>query len=837
MKKLIVLALLAILIPNVFALTEQVEFGSPSDILEVSEYLEDVRETITGVDLPTGLKGFSITNAFGTVQANQYLRFFENSGNVVFDQDERDRVNHYLLFMDNDPLFKYELEFEMGLKSDITPVLTDIIGKEVFILGEKFTITNAFYSSTDSITIEFNNPTRNILFEDVLITSNENYQQAKVKVDGQLIEDSKVSITGSFNPIYTEVTINSIYYVLLSDAVLGDMYIASQQGVKSQLGEPEGLLTDKWDLVYEGLMDTGVTYVRFDVAGNREYDLEFTNQEGIFYDLPLASIRDVAVPFVYGTRDDNLWFTECMYPNYQPAYQIQSRDFFIVSNCMISDVNTFSLSTDNTCFTHTLRYDNIDTNNKKLTFTDLGIGAKEISYDNNNEGYLVISGIAYKVKVANPGVNNNLAIDLNGDTVIATELNNGGYGKVVVGIQGEGIIDLGYQACLDSSYNVLSRTYPIDTPNSTVPMGNQQTSTNINLITLQKEFDEAIENEVIKVTLKEVDLGGGQRFISIDRNSISTTSGFYFSGLKNLQENPDVWQALSGYGIFLELYDPVLGTEDLTFEYPLSQRGARVFVTFDNLTPEFEVKIIYPLDRSNLPVGKNELNVITNMPALCYFGYGRNPQNIMTDTGNLFHNQVIDVREGVNTIAVRCIQTPGVEAFDNALFFGEDKNKDTTPPEIIIIKPIADSTIIGEETLLEAKTNEEATCMFSLTRHLKFLGNPGGGAGGGTAVGLMFFTGGLEHEHLLENLTPTINNQTQEEWYEVGVHCRDRSDNPASARVIFFVQAEQISSLSLEVSIPLEIQQESTPMQVVPEPKNGRRAPRNSAVLSVDSFF
>ena len=38
-------------------------------------------------------------------------------------------------------------------------------------------------------------------------------------------------------------------------------------------------------------MDTGITLIRFDAAGDDEYNLEFTNQEGIFYDMAFLVIN------------------------------------------------------------------------------------------------------------------------------------------------------------------------------------------------------------------------------------------------------------------------------------------------------------------------------------------------------------------------------------------------------------------------------------------------------------------------------------------------------------------------------------------------------------------
>ena len=66
----------------------------------------------------------------------------------------------------------------------------------------------------------------------------------------------------------------------------------------------------------------------------------------------------------------------------------------------------------------------------------------------------------------------------------------------------------------------------------------------------------------------------------MSNNSPGSGAGLFF-GLFDLEENDDIEQALTGYGVFLELFDPDGNdqAEDLTIEYPLSQRGARVFVT------------------------------------------------------------------------------------------------------------------------------------------------------------------------------------------------------------------------------------------------------------------
>lgn len=422
-------------------------------------------------------------------------------------------------------------------------------------------------------------------------TSDSNFQGAGTEVNEETIEDSNVQIRAQFTKGSSSATsltgsefeIQNIKYNLTADAVLGDMFIPPGTGVREQLDEPEGMLTPNWDIRYEGLMDTGVTLVRLDAAGDDEYDFEFTNQEGIFFDFPLASAEAGAqgltsgvLDVKYGDDDDSFWFTEfnATVGSVNPftsavgvsgdGFYVQDDDFFLLSNCDYA-------AADNTCFSHILRYDSVDSTNRQLTFTDLGTGTREVTFDGTTFlAELVVGGITYRVGVLNDGANPvapfGLLIDLNGDGGIINCT------EAIIGIQGEGLIDLGSQAL------------PITHGNVSIPANGvcgvaNSSSFNMSLTTLSKEFDEAStdENITINVTARATDEIG---VASVNNASPSTGAGFFF-GLFDLEENDDIEQALSGYGVFLELFDPEGDdeAEDLTVEYPLSQRGARVFVT------------------------------------------------------------------------------------------------------------------------------------------------------------------------------------------------------------------------------------------------------------------
>ena len=649
------------------------EVGSTSDLLELNETIGDVRETFTEVDLDM-LKGGQIVTNRGSTEYNQYLRFpvmnvsYPPSGAVLFDEDERDKVGHYLYWLANDRMFEWELEFEEGLRSRIVGVtnqrdLQDLEDKDLFMLGQPFVVvdTDLFLNNVSlkldlmggavagilgendketyvvdgkeyevevlvisetanagegsvkfrvngEITSELRDGETDVLADgtqigirDILATGKDIqksivqfyigaykvslfdtnttdalYEASGTKVNEETIEDSTIQIRGAI-AVGNEYEVTSVRYRLFADAVLGDVFIPPGTGLREQLDEPEGMLTPFWDVRYEGLMDTGVTIVRWDARGSREYDLEFTNQEGIMYDSPLISNKGVR--FYWGDDTNRLWFTEGTNVAGPFAFPIVRRDYFILSDCMVNPYNTAVASTDNTCFTHVLRYNSIDTSNRRLTFTDLATGTRETTYDAvTNAANLVVGGVTYIVQ-RNPA-NNDLVVDLNGGGAYVPGQ------QILIALQGEGLVHFNTSQCvLNSSFainaSVVSSTWNCtgfnNVTNTTfVNASFFRSNATMELITLAKEFDEALIDERINVTIEQ----RATNRIGLMANTPSAIAGVFF-GPFDLEENEDLEHAMSGYGVFLEVYRPQSSTqaEDLTVEYPLSQRGARVFVT------------------------------------------------------------------------------------------------------------------------------------------------------------------------------------------------------------------------------------------------------------------
>jgi hypothetical protein len=214
-----------------------------------------------------------------------------------------------------------------------------------------------------------------------------------------------------------------------------------------------------------------------------------------------------------------------------------------------------------------LRFDSVDSTNRQLTFTDVGTGTREVTYTTGtNIAQLVVGGITYAVAV-NPNNNSTIVVDLNGDGTLGNNT------RVVIGIQGEGLLSLGCQRNPIATANISAPSE--GSSNGTCTFNTTTNMFNVTLTTLAKEFDEAVTNENITIEIT------GTAPDTININRIVNESATFWSTLLELEENDDISQALTAYGVFFELFDNdnANDAEDLTIEYPLSQRGARVFVT------------------------------------------------------------------------------------------------------------------------------------------------------------------------------------------------------------------------------------------------------------------
>ncbi|MBT7929000.1 S-layer protein, partial [Candidatus Peregrinibacteria bacterium] len=415
-----------------------------------------------------------------------------------------------------------------------------------------------------------------------------------VEIDNEDITNALVQIVAAEQSSSTKLEISTIKYRLSADALNGDdVWVKAGHGVREYLDEPQGMLGTEWDIRYEGLDDVQTAIVKLDPSGDDEYNLIFENMQGLVYNVPY--ITNEGGVFKFGTNNRDLVFEEGTYiaaaqnaSEHTPT--IGHLDYFV-----LSDVDETS-GYDNEAISHVMRYGNYDAQNNELKFEDMATGeTRPLTFSTAGaingtlgSGDLNVGGTTYKVYVANAtsGIPP-LIIDLDADGTIT------GNDEVRITANGGAIIDLGTHTLSTggswadtTGQGNISGTWTNTGDNITTITGE-----NFNVTTLQEDFDEdgpetisASGNEwtwinIVNRTAQEIGL-----------NKSTSDGGFGSNGgistLLEDEENNDYYSGMTDYGTLWTLYDAAStdNPETLTLEYPLSQRGARVFVTFGETT-------------------------------------------------------------------------------------------------------------------------------------------------------------------------------------------------------------------------------------------------------------
>ena len=386
--------------------------------------------------------------------------------------------------------FSVNGEITDELEDGETDVLRD--GTEV---GIRDILPNEAEEETGGDIVEFFLGANKVKLSDSNFTD-DTFDVSGVEIHEEDIEDAKVQMTGKVSTRNETFELQTLKYRLQADSPRGDIYIAPGHGIREYLDEPEGMLSDDWDVRYEGLMDTGVSIIRFDANGDDSYDLQFTNREGLEYDIPfIDNSQDEYGFFKYGDEDDDLIFVEGhvnsttigLYLNLTTGshtaassganhslvnaasltnslipgtddcsnfFPIDEDDFFVLTN----EGSSSRSAGDETSFTHILSYEAADVTNREITFQDQATGQREIVYSTTIpsitaaqnpclRGFantLVVGGNTFNVYIAG-GLNSSgsnglakypLAVDQNSDGDVAFDI-------VDVVVNGGGILRLG----------------------------------------------------------------------------------------------------------------------------------------------------------------------------------------------------------------------------------------------------------------------------------------------------------------------------------------------------------------------------------------------------------
>lgn len=385
-----------------------------------------------------------------------------------------------------------------------------------------------------------------------------------VKIDDVTMNNAVVEIEAVWNT--DEVTINSLKYSIKADSVEnGDLFIPVNSTLKSMLDQPSSMLSDNWDVRYLGMSGSAEpSKIVMSPSGDDSYYLEFTNQEGIHYNIPFVDTsNDKGNGFKFGTEDNKLVFKESSICNNYNDAPIDMDDYFIVNR------NT---ETDK-AFTRVLTFNRVGISNGILTLADASDrSTKEITFNKNEvntsgcanaKNDLIVGGESYKVAVCSDNTeidtHYRLCVDLDGNGNVA----DGAITDLVV--QGGGIISF------EDAWSYGSPGgYNIDIRNGTI--GNE-TQINLAFTTLAKYTD---NNQDESFDFYVVDGSVGTRR-QVDTSYIEKTS----IGLKKEKEkDSDYKTGSTAYGVYVKEYDPSSSSDagSLTIEIPNQQTEAKVYV-------------------------------------------------------------------------------------------------------------------------------------------------------------------------------------------------------------------------------------------------------------------
>ncbi len=536
----------------------------------------------------------------------------EMLGGAVFDTLEEGEVKSYTL---DGKDYKVEVVIiedtnpetvTLNVNGEVTDQLLDgetEVLEDGTLIGISDIVSNEAGEAGSGDIVEFYIGASKLVLQD--LEYDDSVFEQGVKIDNEQMEDAWVQIRAQELESGTVVEIQHLKYRLIADSLPGtnNLYVPPGHGVREYLDEPEGMLGQNWDVYYAGLDDTGVSVIKLDPSGDDQYNIEFENRQGQLYNIPYVTHQDNI--FKFGDDDNDLVFIEGNFSevysgsianSYHNEYggddggpagnvtnitfNIGDDDFFILSNVRAISGN------DETAVTHVVRFTSVDTTNRILTFDDEAVGTRTFTYETIantsiaitlGRSELVFGGNTYRAYVENitntSAASVGLAADLNGDGSINRT-------EVRITVNGGGIIDLGNAT--DSDGHVSNGSaQSTDVLSGTGATGG---GFNMTIRTLATEFDEdgptsgGASAEVITIGIENRtggELGVGAVNLSSAPNSLTT--GFLFSP----DEDRDHQYGLSEYGVFVDLFDEAGAdkAETITIEYPLVQRGAKVFVT------------------------------------------------------------------------------------------------------------------------------------------------------------------------------------------------------------------------------------------------------------------
>nr|MCK4930483.1 hypothetical protein [Nanoarchaeota archaeon] len=361
--------------------------ASRYNLLGIGENISDVLGVLHKFHLREILRSgrlSSNTEAFGPRAAfyEQFLRL--RTGRVVFGFDEEGEIiSTYLLFEEEQPVLDYLMALQGGIFKFFEGETIHFLGHDYFI-EEVTNNSMRFVGLTTPDTILFRN-------------------KHGVWVNDNIISNNELNVT--FTQDYLRI-------ILIAQ---DDIRILPGTGLRKYLAKPEALLTNRLDLVYEGLIDIPVFDIIFDKL-TYKYKLRFITNKNMSYNIPFAYLN----PLKMGSEKYNLVFEE---GNDKSDYVIEEKDYFVINN-----------NREYNGLTNILRLISVKEDDNIIVFEDPALEKFVVYFEGtpgvNASADLIIDNVLHKVYI---GENEAISVDLDGNGRINSD-------KVPIVTAGNGII-------------------------------------------------------------------------------------------------------------------------------------------------------------------------------------------------------------------------------------------------------------------------------------------------------------------------------------------------------------------------------------------------------------
>ncbi|MBT4651420.1 hypothetical protein HOC13_02755 [Candidatus Woesearchaeota archaeon] len=397
MKILIVITLFMLTLSLAFVSAEESFQISPGNKnLELGEPIGSVVSSIGRGEFNLLANG-NVSNIFGTVEYIQYLFFPEESGYVIFAEDD-DVLADFLYFPNEELIATYELRFSDTFKSKLEQSnLVDFEDKTIYFMGKSYTFVNTIKTS-NLVKFNFISGDETLSIEDDDFTTKHN--KGRLQVNGNTIGGVKINIEANSD--------SEIFYlsgITVEMFAEDDYYVSAGEKLSEndELYDSELLFTQMWDISYAGLTEEETHEITIDAKNSGEkYELNLYDASNNAAGLPLMYISDSG-ELVFGEKEGRFTVLDETKP-------ITKNDYFVLT------------VEDNS---YVMQYKGADRNSKtspKIKFKNLGSG-ETLEYsattvtDTGTVATIKLGGHSFPIQNAFTQLADdyNISIDLNGD--------------------------------------------------------------------------------------------------------------------------------------------------------------------------------------------------------------------------------------------------------------------------------------------------------------------------------------------------------------------------------------------------------------------------------------